>query len=194
MCLPDRCCPTQIIADDNGWLLPCVPRNPCSSPWGDFAYHIWEQPPCDCLCVSMLRHPEKYAPPRPIYIAREEHNHEQEAQKVANCINTCGWGDAPCMVPANPCCPPRGGGFCEGIQMKVIVCGNNPVERKRVLKEIKRQQREYRRMIAGTRGAFKGKTPFSPATLTMLTNDGCKGSRDKNRIFGRAFGCWIKML
>jgi len=188
MCLPDRCCPTQVIADENGWLLPCIPRGP-SSPWGDYAYGIWEQPPFECLCVSMLRHPEKYAPPRQIYIAREEHNHEQEAKKVAECINTCGWGQSPCMLPASTCCKPRAGGFCEGIQMKVILCGDNPVERKRLVKELRRQQREYRRMVAGTRGACKGKVPFSPAEFRAVTWDGCAGAGNKDRYFGRAFGC-----
>lgn len=189
MCLPDRCEPTQFIADNNGWLFPCVPRGP-SSPWGDFAYSIWEQPP-PCECVSRLRHPEQYAPPRQIYIAREEHNHEEEAERVAECVNTCGWDklNSPCFAEASPCCKPRGGAFCEGIQMKVILCGDNPVERKRLVRELRRQQREYRRLVAGTRGSNKGRTPFSPQEIKAVTWDACGGSGNKNRLFNKVFGC-----
>ncbi|ODM94699.1 Protein Flattop [Orchesella cincta] len=186
-CLPNRCCPTQIIAYDNGHLYECIPRGP-SSPWGDYSTSILEQT-STCLCIDKLRHPEKWAAPKHIFIANEENNHEKEAARIAKFLNEnpeeyknmvekniqdCCCPPPACPCPPNPCFP-----------MKVVLC-NSEADKKRVIKEMKRQQREWRRCAAGIRGRMKGKTPFSPGELRVVTWDGC--SRGGNAL-GKVYGC-----
>ena len=50
---------TEFIADCNGHLLPHVPRNACSSPWGEYRTCIWEESN-KCNCVDRIRNSQDY--------------------------------------------------------------------------------------------------------------------------------------
>ncbi|CAL8091971.1 unnamed protein product [Orchesella dallaii] len=191
MCLPNRCCPTQVIAYDNGHLFECIPRGP-SSPWGDYSTSIMEQT-ATCLCIDKLRHPEKWAAPKHIFIANEENNHEKEAENIAKFLNEnpeeyknmVEKNIQDCYCPPTCPCPPNPGCCGGGFPMKVVIC-NSEAEKKRVVREMKRQQREWRRCAAGIRGRMKGRTGFSPAEVRFGTWDGCRGG---GNALGKTYGC-----
>lgn len=138
-----------------------------------------------------LRHPDKFRVPPEIYIAREEWNAAQESERIAKQIAKEGVCESPFLVPGMPCCPsnPCGDGCCDQLRMKVMICGDNPIERRRLFRELRRQQMAYRRAVCGTRGRMKGRVPFTPGTLNCQTWDNCKGARDPRRVWGKVLAC-----
>jgi hypothetical protein len=77
------------IADCNGHLLPHIKKNPCSSPWGNYAGWIWEEPTMKCDCVDRIRNPQDYDRAQSnILVSRERQHHNQEAQHTANAISS----------------------------------------------------------------------------------------------------------
>jgi len=95
MCLPDRCCPTRIIADHNGKLFDCICRGP-SSPWGDYVTNIWEET-YDCCCVPQLRSPDKCCcePQKCIFVKKSKNKNECPPPPCPCMTIQIGDGDGP---------------------------------------------------------------------------------------------------
>ncbi|OXA38948.1 uncharacterized protein LOC118433126 isoform X2 [Folsomia candida] len=165
ICSPIRCDKTEFIACDNGHLFPCVPRNGCTSPWGDYATWIWEQTK-PCCCIRQLRHPEQLKPPRLIYVTNEiprPGKFASDAAKEFNCAETKEGMMDDVASGRDPCCPgqKRPGPYVQVMGRQMV--GDRAAMRKQMMKE----RRALKRSVMSKRGAR------CPDVITFRFSMGC---------------------